>query len=169
VTPTTTTKKTTTKKVKVTTPKPRKYVKPKSFDKYTCIDSADCSQLIKSYSKLKKNVTDWCTEHSTMIHGHYFAEVCPKYCSLCNITSECDQYNLCQNNGTCIKDEHGTYQCLCSATKFYSGTLCEYRQTCLDDPCESKDEFCIQTQGENYVCLSKKDREDIRVILNEKN
>jgi hypothetical protein len=160
--------KTTTKKVKTTTPKPRKYVKPKSFDKYTCIDSTDCSKLIKVYSKLKKNVKNWCTEHSTMIQGRYFAELCPKYCSLCNITSECDQYELCQNNGTCIKDEHGTYQCLCSPSKSYYGTLCEYRQTCLDNPCLSKTEYCIQTQGENYVCLSKEDKEQMRVILNGK-
>ena len=162
-----TTPKTTTKKVKTTTPKPRKYVKPKSFDKYTCIDSADCSQLLKVYSKLKKNVKDWCTEHSTIVRGQYFAELCPKYCSLCNITSECDEHQLCRNNGTCIKDEHGTYQCLCS--KFYTGTLCEYRQKCLDNPCSSKTEYCYPLRNEKYLCLSKQDQENVRVILNGKN
>lgn len=165
---TTTTKQTTTKKVKKTTPKPRKYVKPKAFTKYTCIDSADCSQLVKSYSKLKKNVKNWCTEHSTMVNGHYFAERCPKYCSLCNVTSECDEYQLCRNNGTCIKDEQGTYQCLCSKTNLFYGTLCEHRRTCLDTPCPKKTDYCLQTHGERYVCLSKEDKEQIRVILNGK-
>ena len=155
--------------MKLTTPKPRQYVKPASFDKYTCIDSADCSHLVKIYSKTKKNVKDWCIEHSTMIQGRYFAERCPKYCSLCNITSECEERKLCRNNGTCIKDEHGTYQCLCSTSKGYYGTLCEYRQTCLDRPCLSKKkEYCIQTQGENYACLSSEDHDRLRVILNQK-
>ncbi|CAF1095072.1 unnamed protein product [Adineta ricciae] len=158
----------TTKKPKVTTPKPRKYIKPKTFDKYTCIDFADCSQLVKVYSKLKKNVKNWCTEHSTMHQGKYFPEVCPKYCSLCNITSECEERKLCRNNGTCIQNEHGTYQCLCSSSKLYYGTLCEYRRTCLDNPC-AKGEYCFQTRGENYVCLSKEDKEQMRIILNEKN
>ncbi|CAF0804449.1 unnamed protein product [Rotaria sordida] len=168
-TSTKTTKKVTpTKKIQTTTLKPRQYIKPKNFDKYTCIDSADCSQLIKVYSKLKKKVQNWCTEYSTMVEGRYFVEMCPKYCSLCNITSECDQYKLCRNNGTCIKNKHGTYQCLCTTSKFYYGTLCEYRQTCLKNPCSSKTEFCIQTQGENYLCLSKQDKEQMRIILNEK-
>ncbi|CAF0758772.1 unnamed protein product [Rotaria sp. Silwood1] len=154
------------KKIQTTTLKPRKYIKPENFDKYTCIDSADCSQLIKAYSKLKKKVKNWCTEYSTMIEGRYFVEMCPKYCSLCNITSECDQYKLCRNNGTCIKDQYGTYQCLCSTSKSYYGTLCEYRHTCLKNSCSSKNEFCIQTQGESYICLSKEDKEQMRVILN---
>ncbi|CAF2760536.1 unnamed protein product [Rotaria sp. Silwood2] len=153
------------KKIRTTTLKPRKYVKPENFDKYTCIDSADCSQLIKVYSKLKKKVKDWCTEYSTMIEGRYFVEMCPKYCLLCNITSECDQYKLCRHNGTCIKDKHGTYQCLCSTSKSYYGTLCEYSQTCLKNPCSSKTDFCIQTQGETYLCLSKEDKEQMRIIL----
>ena len=80
--------------MKMTTSKPRKYVKPKTFNKYNCIDSADCSQLVKIYSKLKKNVKNWCQEHSTMYRGYYFAERCPKYCSLCNITSECVEQKL---------------------------------------------------------------------------
>lgn len=101
-----------------------------------------------------------------MFNDHYFAELCPKYCSLCNITSECDEHKLCRNNGTCIRDEYGTYQCLCS--KFYHGTLCEYRQTCLDNPCPSKTDYCIQTQGENYVCLSTDDKEQMRIILDKK-
>ncbi|CAF0963764.1 unnamed protein product [Adineta steineri] len=161
-------RKLTTKKAKLTTPKPRKYVKTQTFDKYTCIDLADCSKLIKDYSKLKKNVKNWCTEYSTMINDKYFVEMCPKYCSLCNITSECDEYKLCRNNGTCIKNKHDTYQCLCSTSKFYYGTLCEYRRTCLDNPCNTKTEYCFQTQGENYLCLSKQDKEQMRVILNEK-
>jgi len=166
---TTTKKSTTTKKVKTTTPKPRKYVKPEAFTKHTCIDSADCSTLVKSYAKVKKNVKNWCTEHSTILKGHYFAERCPKYCSLCNITSECDEMKLCQNNGVCIKNENGTtYQCLCSKSKSYYGTLCEHRQTCLDKPCAAKTEYCIQTQGENYVCLSKENKEQIRAILDGK-
>ena len=159
------TKITTIKQSKSAVSKRRKYVKPTNFDKYSCIDSADCSKLIKVYSKLKKKVKDWCTEYSTMVHDRYFAEMCPKYCSLCNVTSECDQYNLCRNNGTCIKDKHGTYQCLCSTSQSYYGTLCEYRRTCSDNPCSLKNEYCIQTRGENYVCLSNKDKEKMRVIL----
>lgn len=160
-------KTTTTKKPKTTTPKPRKYTPPESFDDYTCIDSADCAKLAKTYSKAKKNVKNWCTEHSTMVNGKYFAELCPKYCSLCNVTSECDRFKLCRNNGTCIRNEHGTYQCLCPSPKFY-GPLCEYRRPCMDNPCSPKTEFCVQTDGENYVCLSKEDREQIRVILDGK-
>lgn len=102
-----------------------------------------------------------------MVRGRYFAEACPKYCSLCNVTSECDQYKLCRHNGTCIKDEHGTYQCVCS--KSYFGTLCEYRHTCSSNSCSSKTEYCIQTQGENYICLPKDDKEKMRIILNGKN
>jgi hypothetical protein len=146
--------------------KPRKYIKPKKFTQYTCIDMADCSQLIKFYSKLNKNVKNWCKEYSKMIKGRYFVEMCPKYCSLCNITSECDRYKLCRNNGKCIRNEYGTYQCICSSSKTSYGTLCEYRRTCLNKSCSSKNEYCIQTQGENYVCLSKEDKEQMRIILN---
>jgi hypothetical protein len=143
-----------------------KYIKPKKFTQHTCIDMADCSQLIKVYSKLNKNVKNWCTEYSTMFKNRYFIEMCPKYCSICNITSECDRYKLCRNNGKCIRDEYGTYQCICSSTKSFYGTLCEYRRTCSSKPCSSKTDYCIQTQGENYVCLSKTDKEQIRIILN---
>jgi hypothetical protein len=150
----------------LTKSKSRKYIKPKKFTEHTCIDMADCSQLIKVYSKLNKNVKNWCTEYSTMIKDRYFVEWCPKYCSLCKITSACDRYKLCRNNGRCIRDEYGTYQCICSSTKSFYGTLCEYRRTCLSKPCPSKTDYCIQTQGENYICLSKTDKEQIRVILN---
>ncbi|CAF2938361.1 unnamed protein product [Rotaria sp. Silwood2] len=146
--------------------KPRKYIKPKKFTEHTCIDSADCSQLIKLYSKLNKNVKNWCTEYSTMIKGRYFVEMCPKYCSLCNITSVCDRYKLCRNNGKCIKNEYGTYQCICSPLKPFYGALCEYRRTCLNKPCLSKNDICLQTQGENYVCLSKEHKEKIYTVLN---
>ncbi|CAF0872479.1 unnamed protein product [Rotaria sordida] len=98
----------------------------KKFTQRTCIDSADCSQLIKVYSKLNKNLKKWCTEYSTMIKGHYFVEMCPKYCSRCNITSEYDRYKSCRNNGKCIKNEYGTYQCICSSLKSFYVTLCEY-------------------------------------------
>lgn len=148
------------------TTKIRKYSKPTVFDKYTCIDSVDCSKLVKTYAKKKKTVKNWCSEHTIMIDGKYFPERCPKYCGLCNVTSECDEFQLCRNNGKCIKDDHGTYQCLCA--KSYYGTLCEYRHTCSDKPCSSKSDFCIQTQGENHVCLSQNDKEKLRIILNEK-
>ena len=115
---------------------------------------------------MKKNVKNWCTEYSIMVDGRVFAERCPKYCSLCNVTSKCDQFKLCRNNGTCIRDEHGTHQCLCP--KYYYGTLCEYRQTCLDNLCSSNKELCIQTQGDNYTCLSKDDEEQLQIILQDK-
>ena len=150
----------------ITRSKAQKYIKSKKFTEHTCIDMADCSQLIKTYSKLNKNVKNWCTEYSTMVKARYFVQWCPKYCSLCKITSECARYKLCRNHGKCIRDEYGTYQCICSSTKPFYGTLCEYRRTCLSRPCSSKTDYCIQTQGENYVCLSRTDQEQIRVILN---
>lgn len=101
-----------------------------------------------------------------MINGYYFVEMCPKHCSLCNITSECDRYKLCRNNGKCIKNEYGTYQCICSTSKPSYGTLCEYRRTCATKPCSSKDEYCVQTLGENYICISKRQKEQIYSILN---
>lgn len=126
----------------------------------------DCSQLIKHYSKLNKHVKNWCKEYSITINHRYFAELCPKYCSLCNVTSQCDRYKLCRNNGKCIRNEYGTYQCICSSSNLFYGTLCEYRRTCSNKPCLSKKEYCIQTQGENYVCLSKEDKKQMHIILN---
>ncbi|CAF3352437.1 unnamed protein product [Rotaria socialis] len=101
-----------------------------------------------------------------MINGRYFVEMCPKHCSLCNITSECGRYKLCRNNGKCFQDEYGTYQCMCSSSKSSYGTLCEYRRTCLNNPCSSKNEYCMQILSENYICLSKQIKEQIYIILN---
>ena len=142
-----------------------KHIPSKKFTSQTCKDTTDCSQLVKTYSSLNKTIKDWCKDSSTKIRNRYFSEMCPKYCRLCNIPSECDRWKLCRNYGKCIRNEHGTYQCRCSSTKGFYGTLCEYRRTCSSKPCLSKGEFCIQTQGEKHVCLSDVDKEKLRVIL----
>ena len=153
------------KKAKAT-PHPVKSHRSIQFTEHTCIDIGDCSRLVKIYSKLKKNVKNWCTDSSTRFQGRYFIERCPKSCFQCYLISECDRHQLCRNNGRCIKDEHGTYQCLCSPSTGYRGTLCEYRRVCATKPCPSKKDLCIQTYGENFVCLSRNEQEQMSWILN---